>query len=136
MSVETYTDPITKEPVAPATDPAVELPIEAPKPMKLSEAMRLGSIATTQSVGSWSKDDPNSEGGKAMCAMSTAWYALTGHGGNDANNSALTDLLERHAVSNPVSGEAESVASVVIDLNDQHKWSRTQIADWLESIGL
>lgn len=129
MTVETITAPVEAPDV-------VELPLESPKPMKLSEAMRLGSIATTQADGHWSKDDPDSEGGMAMCALSTAWYALTGHGDNDASNSALTDLLSRYQVTNPVTGEAGDVMSTVVDLNDQWKWNRTQIADFLENNGL
>ena len=132
--MKTYTDPITNQPVEPATEPAVELPLEAPKPLKLSEAMRLGSIATTQARGAWDHEDPASENGKAMCAMSTAWYALTGD--SDAHGTPLTDLLSNAIVVNPVTGQNEDLCDTIMELNDSHGWDRSRIADWLESLGL
>lgn len=114
----------------------IELPLEMPKPMKLSEAMRLGSIATTQAVGHWSKDDPTSEGGHAMCAMSTAWYALTGGDGNDAMNTPLVQMLNDTSVAHPENGAIAPLSTTIMELNDAQEWSRTQIADWLETLGL
>ncbi len=114
----------------------VETPIETIKPMKLSEAMRLGSITTTQARGAWSAPGDSPEDDPKMCAMSTAWYALTGHDGNDASGSALEDLLSKHLVSHPVDSYPVTVRSTIIDLNDRHKWTRLQIADWLSGIGL
>ncbi len=114
----------------------IEAPIETLKPMKLSEAIRLGSIATTQAHGAWSAPGDNPEDAPQMCAMSTAWYALTGHDGSDASGSALEDLLSKHEVNNPVDGRLSSVRGTIIDLNDGHKWTRPRIADWLDSIGL
>jgi hypothetical protein len=115
------------------TIPLTERPVETVKPLKLSEALRLGSMGTKQHRG-WHKVD--ADGNDLMCAMSTAWYALTGHKGNDANGTPLHTLLEGKVVEHPVGGSQMSLAGTIIDLNDQHRWTRPQIADWLESIGL
>jgi hypothetical protein len=118
-------------PARTAEPETVELPLEAPpKPLKLSEAMRLGSIATTSTESGWT--DKN--GG--MCAMSTAWYALTGGDDNNANGSPLVHLLEEAIVPHPITGNPSNLTAIIINLHDARKWSRTQTADWLESIGL
>lgn len=39
-------------------------------------------------------------------------------------------------VLHPVSGEKDVLCNVIADLNDNERWSREQIADWLESHGL
>jgi hypothetical protein len=41
-------------------------------------------------------------------------------------------LLEK--VKNPVNGVQDTVQSIIINLNDAHKWTREAIADWLESL--
>lgn len=119
-------------------EPAIEAPQERRSPMKLSEAMRIGSMNTTQSFESWTGDEDDS--GKAtMCAISTAWYALTGERDNDGSASALHDLLKRTMVPHPVEDHATntySVAEVIVNLNDSYQWTRPRIADWLESVGL
>lgn len=122
---------ITADPI---TVPLVEVPVETAKPLKLSEALRLGAMGTKQSYGSW--HDTDAEGNDMMCALSTAWYALTGHKGNDASGSPLADLLSDKQVRHPVEGGHSDIMSVVINLNDTHRWTRPAIADWLESIGL
>ena len=118
----------------PETEVLTEAPVEIVKPLKLSEALRLGAMNTAQAYGSWHETD--SAGNDMMCALSTAWYALTGHKGNDASGSPLAHLLESRSVRHPVDGEPYTVMSAVVDLNDKHKWSRPRIADWLESLGL
>jgi hypothetical protein len=124
MTTETLTKTATETEV-------VELPLEAPpRPLKLSEAMRLGSIATTPTESGWTDKD----GG--TCAMSAAWYALTGGSDNDANHSPLVSLLDQARVPHPTHGGVQNLTSIIIDLHDAKKWSRTQTADWLESIGL
>lgn len=37
-------------------------------------------------------------------------------------------------VTNPVSGNEQDLYSVIINLNDTHKWSREKIADWIETL--
>ena len=121
--------------------PAVEAPVEAPRapedkpsPMKLSEALRIGSMNTVQAHGTWSKT--SGKGGTAlMCAISTAWYALTGDD-RGAAGSELNLLLSTVTVTNPVTHQAAPLGAVIVHLNDSHKWSRAKIADWLEGLGL
>lgn len=110
-------------------------PAEAPpKPLKLSEALRLGSMNTVQLHGGWSRK--TDEGGVAkMCAISTAWYALTGEDGG-ADSSPLTHLLDDVRVKHPIQHEWDDLVTVIINLNDSHQWSRAQISDWLEGLGL
>ena len=125
------TETITEAPVREPDTETVELPLEAPpKPLKLSEAMRLGSIATTPTESGWT------DGNGGTCAMSAAWYALTGGKDNDANDTPLVSLLETARVPHPIDGKVNNLTAVIIDLHDVKKWSRTQTADWLESIGL
>jgi hypothetical protein len=118
-------------------DAPVEAPTpaeEKPSPMKLSEALRIGSMDTVQAHGSWSKASP--DGGVAtMCAIQTAWYALTGSDRGGAS-SPLADMLGNVSVAHPVSGDAQPIGGVIINLNDTHKWSRAKIAGWLEELGL
>lgn len=37
-------------------------------------------------------------------------------------------------VKHPVSGDDISLFNAIISLNDKHKWTREQIADWIESL--
>lgn len=120
---------------APETYPEVQpLPLETAKPLKLSEAIRLGSMGTLQAQGTYLDHDENGE--PMMCAMSTAWYALTGKAGMDAQQTPLVELLSKSYVTHPVHGGALPVTSAIIDLNDNRGWDRQKIAGWLESIGL
>jgi hypothetical protein len=40
------------------------------------------------------------------------------------------DLMVKH----PVSGEVDKLWSIAINLNDQYKWKRESVADWIESV--
>ena len=127
------TETITEAPVREPDTETVELPvpIEAPpKPLKLSEAMRLGSIATTPTESGWT------DGKGGTCAMSAAWYALTGGSDNDASGTPLVSLLDTARVPHPLDGDVGNLTAIIIDLHDKRDWSRTQTADWLESLGL
>lgn len=108
--------------------------IETTNPLKLSEAIRLGAMATKQAHGRWAA--VCGEGEVAMCAMSTAWYALTGHQEHTAESSHLVRLLDGRNVTVPTTGQVMSLSSAIIELNDTHRWTRGRIADWLEGLGL
>lgn len=108
-------------------------PIETTKPLKLSEAMRLGSMVTTQ-TNDWGEVDE--DGNVYACALSAAWYALTGHRQWSAHGSELVDALSRVLVADPINGNPTSLTTAIISLNDSHGWSRQKIADWLEGMGL
>lgn len=37
-------------------------------------------------------------------------------------------------VKNPVNGKCATIHDIIIELNDAHRWTRDQIADWLETL--
>jgi hypothetical protein len=45
------------------------------------------------------------------------------------------DLPETLEGEHPVTHECLDILAIVGSLNDEHDWSRAQIADWLESVG-
>jgi len=114
-----------------ATETLTEQPaVETPKPLKLSEAMRIGSMTTKQAFGKWTGQDGS------FCAIATAahMYGVT--------SLSIVELLESRRVTWPecshptFSGKPGSLAGALVHVNDEHKWPRHKIADWLESIAL
>ncbi len=85
--------------------------------MKLSEAIRLGSMLRPQSFGTFFSKD----GG--TCALAAAQEA-----GFD-NIDVMTRVVE-----SPFYGHTSSLAACVVNLNDHHRWTREQIADWVETV--
>ena len=127
MSTPEPTTATIATPVVPAT-------VEPTTPMKLSEAIRLGSLLTEPLRYSYMQH----VGGQThTCALGAAAYV---HGARDR------DQAFRWARIHGVIGlQVECPAChVVLDLkygivqhlNDQHRWDRPRIADWLEGIGL
>jgi hypothetical protein len=111
--------------------PVETVQTETVKPLKLSEALRLGTMNTKQAYRTWK--GPEGE----MCAMSTAWYALTGGEGNSAAGTPLTHLLGAVSVQHPAKpGITMDLKNTIMDLNDSYRWDRNRIADWLEGLGL
>jgi hypothetical protein len=39
-------------------------------------------------------------------------------------------------VTHPVTGDVYRLSTVIMDLNDNHRWTREQIADWLETLDI
>jgi hypothetical protein len=116
-----------------ATAPATEAPVETPtreqtKPLKLSEAIRLGAMATQQTFGAWGNTEHT-------CAIGAAQVAL---GVTPGDGDRLNQLLR----SGPVvelpclHEEARPVGDGIIHLNDTDHWPRERIAGWLETLGL
>lgn len=99
--------------------------------MKLSEAIRAGAKLRPQAFGV-SIDE---HGGS--CAMTAAREAL--FGGQRADTRvilAAVGLENEPQVVMPVEvRELVPIVIAVICLNDAYKWTREQIADWLEGIG-
>lgn len=112
--------------------------------MKLSEAIRLGSLLVPQCHGSlW--DDEH----RLSCALGAACDAL-GIKECDTAGAELHALnvefpfLEAEAhcpACNVIAGkwrrfrEKEyDTGDVIVHLNDDHKWSRRRIADWVQTI--
>lgn len=101
--------------------PAV-VPLEQAKPLKLSEAMRLATMQ--QAFGDFKK-------GGARCAIASAADVL----GVDFSQLALLSG-RKPIVPMPCGHESSAVWDSIIHLNDEHKLTRAQVADWLESNGL
>lgn len=103
--------------------PAPAAPVETVTPMKASEAIRLGVLyRPTQAFG-------EAGDGNAACVIATAM--AVGYYGmpdlfDDPNGSP-------HYPACPAGCER---LGLPLHLNDDHRWSRERIADWLESRGL
>lgn len=108
--------------------------------MKLSEAIRLGSMLKPQAFGSYRAD-----GG--TCAMGAAIDAIGGlvAGKSDevwpivAQGPAVcpecADVIHRHHHPyNPYVVVCNPTGAMIIHLNDDHRWTRERIADWVQTI--
>lgn len=110
--------------------------------MRLCEAIRLGAMLKEQEFG------PSAKFGKS-CALRAAQEALgipayvvagdlTAEYGGDLNYQALMDLYSFLNVGEnvhhcPACDAVETDAiDVIYHLNDQHRWTREAIADWVE----
>lgn len=101
----------------------------APPPMTLSTAIRLGAMLKAQA----NNGDTRSADGLRTCALGAALDAI-GDGGCYTRVFNHFDIANTLAVQ-PVSKEpALMVLSIVRELNDHHKWTREQIADWVEGL--
>lgn len=112
----------------PATVDQPAMAPETTKPLKLSEAIRLGAMATDQAFGTFGD-------GTHTCGIGAAQVAL---GLTPQPDDELNMMLE-HAgpVRSPCADRRHgSVRETIIHLNDDHKLPREKIADWLESLGL
>lgn len=93
-------------------------------PMLLHEAIRLGSMQFPQAFDG----DTTGEGRCALAGAAEvighAWWATL---------SERYPFLDDLAV-NPATRLKSDVMSVIYRLNDVHKWSREQIADWVQPI--
>jgi hypothetical protein len=97
--------------------------------MKLSAAIRIGSMTTKQITGVMH------DGGNGRCAMGAAgdaaglkiygniYYAL---------DLAFPILMRHFIVPNPT--WAQNLGGMITYLNDRCGWTREQIADWVETI--
>ncbi|WMI33497.1 hypothetical protein SEA_KENREY_110 [Streptomyces phage Kenrey] len=56
------------------------------------------------------------------------------YGGKDKRVDELPGVHEM--VKHPVSGNRNTLERVIISLNDQHKWTREEIADWLDTLDI
>lgn len=97
--------------------------------MKLSEAIRLGSTLAPQAFG-------NFKHGGGTCALGAAWEAVCGDIGV-----GILDLPSdwswtgRTSVECPAcDAPSGSVTRVITHLNDDHRWTREAIADWVKTL--
>lgn len=99
--------------------------------MKLSEAIRLGAMLKPQAFGDYTD-------GIGTCAMGSAFEAIgiTPNAEESAPAEWLAFLARDHAC--PVCRRKQSggdlIDGVIPHLNDDHRWTRERIADWVEII--
>lgn len=103
--------------------------------MRLSEAIRLGAMLKPQAYGPPSglvllKFEPR------ICALAAASLAV----GNESLNVFL-DGIRWPVLCRPVQcpvcggvGVLWPLSLIVVELNDQHRWTRERIADWVETL--
>ena len=114
------------------TAPVTEAPAETPtheqtKPLKLSEAIRLGAMSTKQAFATWGDQE-------STCAIGAAQVALGLHPGDgDRLNRMLKDAA---IVDLPCGHHERPLGQAIIHLNDADRWPRERIASWLEGLGL
>jgi hypothetical protein len=98
--------------------------------MKLSEAIRLGSMLKPQLTNALFIS-----GGKS-CALGAALDAIgqkvRDFDGFGAVEAAFPICLIR--IKHPNEPRTYDLDEVIADLNDNHGWTREQIADWVEAI--
>lgn len=97
--------------------------------MKLSEAIRLGAMLKPQGFGLDSVNWPVSE---QTCAVGAALHAVSSPIGRDLFK--VFPIARDLVVCPACNKRAEHGCCIVAHVNDVHRWSREQIADWVESI--
>lgn len=100
--------------------------------MKFSEAIRLGAMMKPQAFGK------TFDGEGRTCAVGAAYDAigkLTAPGfAIDQLNEVFPIIATLHKKSCPVCSTDDFGWWVIPHLNDEHKWTREQIAEWVEMI--
>ena len=96
--------------------------------MRLSEAIRLGAMMTSQAFQALFTND-------GACALGAALLAI-GAAPDQALHSALNRWPWAFTVSAncPSCGRSRCVFEVITHLNDAHRWTREQIARWIAGI--
>lgn len=97
--------------------------------MKLSEAMRLGAMLKPQAFGI-------SFDGRGTCALGAAMDALGKLGTSIWIIQLRPDIRRFQVADCPVCGRVFNANGnqTIPHLNDDHKWTRERIADWVESL--
>lgn len=97
--------------------------------ISLSEAIRIGSRISPQVSGTF--DD--GQGG--TCALGAAGWAagLSGSGINMARLSKVWPIIDMLVI-HPVLNQPCPLRATVMNLNDQHHWSRDEIAGWVATV--
>lgn len=107
--------------------------------MKLSEAMREGAKLRPQGFGSYFQPVA---GDFFSCAIGAAYEGIVGKldkrpdymRSETIEHEAAFDMFDVEVI-NPVRNIRRNLHETIACLNDDEKWTREQIADWLETIG-
>lgn len=108
--------------------PAIATPAAQPAPLKLSEAIRLGSLLSRQCHRALRLRNTNS---RFACAIGAAGDAIGK--GSIAEICDAFPILNSQAT-HPVLGYTGVLANIIVDLNDGASWTREKIADYAESV--
>jgi hypothetical protein len=110
---------------------------------KLSELIRIGATLRPQITCGCFFDTDHDSGQAGSCAFGAAYEAGTGKVVYPGDLTPLYWLNETFGfdkviqrVTNPETQESDDLFYAVNILNDAYHWTREEIADWLESIGL
>lgn len=109
--------------------------------MKLSEAIKEGAKLTKPQIGRFAYLGHD---GLRCCALGAAAYYLEGEVMPVDESRVVCNIIKSHQIdieqwiAHPVRPGVFSlpVKMVVQELNDCYDWTREQIADWLEGLGL
>lgn len=121
---------------------------------KLSEAMRAGMAVTTEMKGAYLDVV---DGEVCTCALGAAYVGLALSKGKTVDHAAwewnmaprhhftpsLISVMidhfvngDKHAVVHPVTGNLHRLRFTIENLMDRYKWTREDVAVWLEGLGL
>ncbi len=95
--------------------------------IKLSEAIRLGSMLGPQCYGKYMRPGIKEN---ATCAMGAAMMAL---GLSFVDMSEVFPQLPQTVI-HPVSGKECWLRNTIVSLNDSYRWTREAIADWVATV--
>jgi hypothetical protein len=90
--------------------------------MKLSEAIRLGALLHPQLFGAFNLIERETGHILRTCAIGAA--SAAGYDTTRLGNSSVTQC--------PACQLRGGVAGIIAHLNDDHRWTRERIADWVE----
>ncbi len=93
--------------------------------MKLSEAMRLGAMLKPQGFTLWRTAD-------TACALDAVALAT---GTKVTLLYHAFRILDRRAICADSCGDTKrfDLGTMIVHLNDDHRWTRERIADWIEA---
>jgi hypothetical protein len=94
-------------------------------PMRLSEAIRLGAMLRPQAFGKMFR---TVRGEMRSCALGAAAEAL-----GESPYDSFAPLFDAMRMC-PMGCGWTSVGSLIPHLNDEHRWTRERIADWVETV--
>ena len=106
--------------------------------MTLAQAIRRGAATRAGSIDGPTIVDPMT-GVITTCVIGAAWEGLFGSPPSDSATSLETqrlmwphfpELREERAC--PTCGTTRALEFLLWHINDYHRWTREQIADWLE----
>ena len=107
--------------------------------LKLSEAIRIGSLKSRQGFGFYRRTRRLFGFFKVReaCTMGAALDAIESPRIGEYNFFCRTfpiTMTVAHCPACPSGSSLKTLGTVIIELNDQHRWTRERIADFVESV--